>query len=728
MKVLLLLLMFQTLAAQSLNLGLNLDLPDLNRIQAALISQAENKFQNHVLTNLTEIITKKIPSNMPKISETCLKDWNFYIDKLNVSTGISGWALKMFDASGKLPPSGLLEGSFTRLPGNLESCLEVEAPTFMGQWCNFYVFNLPSKLSLKPEMPEYGNIFRFAERGAKRGASGDLINGLVNDVGSIQVGQCLPDSCTIHEVEEILSSLTLAGAGLYSFPSICKRNDDVISLTTNDYVVIGIITGFVLLIIIGTITDLVLRHFEMSDGLQSTKFVVVFQGFSLYIMFRKIFHVGENKDNLGCINGIRFLSMAWVVIGHTYLLISATPPPMANPSTIMQEFVTSYGMRTILNATPSVDSFFLIGALLLSYLTLQQLDIQKGGSVKFWAMFYVHRYIRLTGVYAMAVAINATLVRYLDTKNGYIFPALADQCADSWWTNLFYINNFQEFLNTEDCMGHTWYMANDMQMFVFSPILIYAMHKLPIVGVSATGVIAIASTSYRIWWYADSEKEIGDFNDMYGFEGEGEGKGGALPGDFEYVYSKPWTRIAPYAIGLIAGFILHKTKKMKIDCSTRNIVIAGFVNFVSVLTLYLVVYGKDPANTTELGNKLYQALFRTGWGLGLGMLILSCAKGFGGFINSFLSWGLWAPLAKMSYSCYLMHFNVLWWFVYQPTYRMYISQPLWIYYCIANVCISMAVGFVMVILFEAPIMHLEKLLFGFLGLSKLPTVNKYKVQ
>ena len=59
---------------------------------------------------------------------------------------------------------------------------------------------------------------------------------------------------------------------------------------------------------------------------------------------------------------------------------------------------------------------------------------------------------------------------------------------------------------------------------------------------------------------------------------------------------------------------------------------------------------------------------------------------------------------------------------------MYISQPLWIYYCVANVCISMAVGFVMVILFEAPIMHLEKLLFGFLGLSKLPTVNKYKVQ
>ena len=536
---------------------------------------------------------------------------------LNVSTGISGWALKMFDASGKLPPSGLLEGSFTRLPGNLKSCLEVEAPTFMGQWCNFYIskpsyFNLISK--------EYGKRIRSSEREA----SGDLFNQLVDSVVHIQVGQCLPDSCTIQDVEEILSGFTIAGAGLYSFPSICKRNDDAITLKRSDYAVLGIIAFFVLLILIGTVVDLVLRHFAIDLSIQSTKFVVVFQGFSLYIMFRKIFHVGENKDNLGCINGIRFLSMAWVIIGHTYRLILATPPPMTNQLAI-NEFVKSYGMRTILNSTPSVDSFFLIGALLLSYLTLQQLDLQKGGSVKFWVMFYVHRYIRLTGVYAMAVAINATLVRYLDTKNGAIFPAMADQCADSWWTNLLYINNFKEFLHTEECMGHTWYMANDMQMFVFSPIFIYTMYKLPIVGVSLTSAIAIASTSYRIWFYTDSRKRIADFNDIYG--------DAFLPdanvGDFDYVYYKPWTRVAPYAIGLIVGFILHKTKHMKISHSIRNLIIAGCINFVSVLSLYLIVYGEDslhPENKTELESTMYHSLIRTAWGIGLGMLILSCAK------------------------------------------------------------------------------------------------------
>ena len=34
------------------------------------------------------------------------------------------------------------------------------------------------------------------------------------------------------------------------------------------------------------------------------------------------------------------------------------------------------------------------GATLLSYLTLKELDKNNGGSLKFWAMFIVHRYIR----------------------------------------------------------------------------------------------------------------------------------------------------------------------------------------------------------------------------------------------------------------------------------------------------------------------------------------------
>ena len=58
----------------------------------------------------------------------------------------------------------------------------------------------------------------------------------------------------------------------------------------------------------------------------------------------------------------------------------------------------------IRNSFYSVDSFFLIGGCLLSFLTLKELDTlskrAKNGEVTtkqwtgFWLMYYIHRYIR----------------------------------------------------------------------------------------------------------------------------------------------------------------------------------------------------------------------------------------------------------------------------------------------------------------------------------------------
>ena len=61
-----------------------------------------------------------------------------------------------------------------------------------------------------------------------------------------------------------------------------------------------------------------------------------------------------------------------------------------------------------------------------------------------------------------------------------------------------------------------------------------------------------------------------------------------------------------------------------------------------------------------------------------------------------------------------------------PQYSLFISHSLMIYTCLANVCVAMATGLVMVLLFEAPSMHLEKLLLGSLGLARMPQIIKYK--
>ena len=71
------------------------------------------------------------------------------------------------------------------------------------------------------------------------------------------------------------------------------------------------------------------------------------------------------------------------------------------------------------NGMFSVDTFFLMGALLIAFHTLREMDKIQDKPMKhwviFWAVFYVHRYIRLTGVYAVVIGLHATFLKAFAT-------------------------------------------------------------------------------------------------------------------------------------------------------------------------------------------------------------------------------------------------------------------------------------------------------------------------
>ena len=60
-----------------------------------------------------------------------------------------------------------------------------------------------------------------------------------------------------------------------------------------------------------------------------------------------------------------------------------------------------------------------------------------------WIMFYIHRYIRLTGVYAIIIGLHATLLKFFRTgPQAQLVHTMYNQCRKGWWLNLLYINNF----------------------------------------------------------------------------------------------------------------------------------------------------------------------------------------------------------------------------------------------------------------------------------------------
>jgi peptidoglycan/LPS O-acetylase OafA/YrhL len=91
---------------------------------------------------------------------------------------------------------------------------------------------------------------------------------------------------------------------------------------------------------------------------------------------------------------------------------------------------------------------------------LKELDKTKGGNAKFWAMYFVHRYIRLTGVYAIVIGLHATLLKFFATgvQSSAVSNAVGN-CQETWWANLLYLNNLHWVAPTDkpmDCMGVTW--------------------------------------------------------------------------------------------------------------------------------------------------------------------------------------------------------------------------------------------------------------------------------
>ena len=50
-------------------------------------------------------------------------------------------------------------------------------------------------------------------------------------------------------------------------------------------------------------------------------------------------------------------------------------------------------------------------------------------------------------------------------------------CYDYWWTNILFMNNLIPGGAGNSCFGIGWYLANDSQFFIISPIIILIYYK-----------------------------------------------------------------------------------------------------------------------------------------------------------------------------------------------------------------------------------------------------------
>ncbi|XP_032794863.2 nose resistant to fluoxetine protein 6 [Daphnia magna] len=676
---------------------------------------------------LHDLVVRLVSSSYPtavasNISHQCQVDSIHYVHNLYRRS----WAMQMKESSGKVPIGLYGSGNF-HADGLFDECLAVRGPNFTGQYCTAYFKAAPVMQSdiIDPQVPTNNE-----ERSANLVTLLQLLGALSPSAGRVEpkvakadvlayafpsISFCLPSSCSADDlgqaVAELVGSYIIANYSLVTVTDevYCFTDDeDPPSFDGPDITVIVVLSSLGLLVVMATVHDawrMILN--EPFDSKKDGHVINVLHCFSALTNGRRLLSMKSTKSpsNLACVHGIRVLSTCWVVIGHSWIIGPASNS--MNPSMVNDDAMT-WWFQGISNATISVDTFLLVGGLLVCYLLLAELDRNKG---KFnIGFFYLHRYLRLTPVYAIVLGFVATLIVYTGTgPNWYNVQLSAYGCRINWWWHLLYINNlFPTDINVQ-CMEQTWYLALDMQLFILSPLFIYMLWRRKNIGLALLAFVFLGTigANFAIFAVFDLMPTImptRTFDTL------------AMGLDADYYYTKPWTRAPPYIVGVWLGWFLHVTKESQ--KRTSKIILVIFWTLSSAIIL-AVIYGLVPyldenkVPTIDPAISLcYGSLHRAAWAIAVGWIVYACTRGYGGFINRLLSWKGFLPLSRLSYCVYLIHYSYLDAFYASNrklVYYTFLSQLTTYFGILATV---FGLAFVVSITVEASFLNLEKLVFA----------------
>ncbi|KAK3088864.1 hypothetical protein FSP39_024750, partial [Pinctada imbricata] len=388
--------------------------------------------------------------------------------------------------------------------------------------------------------------------------------------------------------------------------------------------------------------------------------------FSMYTNAKKLMSTKQTAGSLTAINGIRAISISWVVLGHTFIFVITFS---SNFNVWLPEMLQRWSFQPINNALVCVDSFFAM---------------------------------RLTPAYMLLLLFDVGLLRYLG--DGPFWPRQGfetNQCKNNWWWNLLYLNNFLDNGNPS-CFAWGWYLANDMQFFLISPLFLLPLYHNEVLGVILCCLSVVGT------WVA-----TGILSTHYGMPPSLFGGGGtnAFGNYYQWYYEKPFCRLGPYIVGILTGYALFKSRcRVKIN-KYLNLLTWAVATALAVTILYGL---RDPIVESPMSTQvsaLYNTTHRTVWGACVCWVIFACATGNGGFINTLLSWRTFGPFARMSYCIYLIHPLVMYLYYGNLREMIYLADLSGIYLFLGNLVASCMAAFVASLLFEAPMLGLEKVAF-----------------
>ncbi|XP_032295509.1 nose resistant to fluoxetine protein 6 [Drosophila virilis] len=594
------------------------------------------------------------------------------------------WALEFPDTWGRLPV-GFFWGHLISM-GQYEECVAASATygnDLRGQYCLARL-----------------NITQFYGKVKRRHEEFSRISYKQTDPEIFELGLCVPSTCSAEKTDSLLK---YAISHFYGNDVIdldfkmvqekwCKYDAPVEFRGVDIFAIV-----FFSLIIFFLLASSVYDFVQTRKGAPKRPLYVAF---SVLHNAPKIFTVKKiNSPNvIHCLNGLRCFSMMWVVFGHGYMTFYDLPHINRNKYYTWLE--TPYSML-VQNGSLCVDTFFFMSGLLMCWGAFREMERTKGKLNI--PMMYFHRYIRLTPVVAVVVLYIMSLYRYSGAGPMWFKLGTQDQrCADTWWATLLYVQNYA--FPYSICVSQSWYLAVDTQLYFLSPLFLIPLYKwgkkalIPIVifALLCLGctVATFLHNDFTLFRVQDNNVDLRQ----------------------RLTYYPTHTRIPTWLIGVIFGYFLFTRNRGRQIPLAKHWVIIGWV--VAFGTMLADLWGPfwrilpHTPNSPLIEGALFEPLSRTSWALAIGWIVWACYNGHGGLINDFLSWGFFTGFSRLCYCMYVIHRIVQLVNAARLQTDTHFSDYDAILRWWHDFGITLTISIFATLAFEAPILGIEKAIFG----------------
>ena len=358
------------------------------------------------------------------------------------------------------------------------------------------------------------------------------------------------------------------------------------------------------------------------------------QAFSLKANLRSLWD--RPAERFASIDGIRALSMLWVVITHLCLVLSRLIPYDAYVRMMDR---SPWLFAWVLHGEKALDTFFVVSGLLIGMLLLS--EHARKGHIRL-RRFFARRYLRLMPAYAVALLV-------------LLASGVEKEKAPYVWANILYVNNFLP--QKHMFMDPSWSLAVEEQFYVILPLFLLGVFFR--VQRRAFALVALLALSFAVGALVlalhprVSQVQYGEHFIV-----------GSPHFDSEYydaMYVNLHTRFAPFVMGLGLAWAIVTRESWLRETVGRFRHGAEWLLGVGLFLLLAVVAvpAFDP-HVTIAHEWLWLYIWseRQVWSLGVLFVMVAVILPAGlpsRLLSRFLAARIWYPVAQLSYCSYLFH-------------------------------------------------------------------------